>query len=123
MSADGVRNGPCSSWKETKLYRHIEELRLKFASFLDRLADGASTASDWDTFIVAHYRDDFLESIRRCVVRLMQNQLGVESESEQAKQALKAWALAVRYESNTPTDNQVEHQVEIRVSRDEGCVT
>ena len=44
------------------------EARLAFAEFLTRLA--ACDDADWEKYIVAHYADEFLEELRRCVMRM-----------------------------------------------------
>jgi hypothetical protein len=40
-----------------------------FLSFLDRFAAGDGTRSDWENFVVEHYRDDRIEEARRELVR------------------------------------------------------
>ncbi|MEZ6142225.1 MAG: hypothetical protein R3B84_16830 [Zavarzinella sp.] len=48
------------------------DVRLEFADFLERLADGRGVCSsiEWGKFIVGHYRDQEVEEIRRSVARL-----------------------------------------------------
>jgi hypothetical protein len=45
--------------------------RIAFADYLDRLAGGDDDKAEWLNYIIQHYYgDDFLEDIRRQVVRL-----------------------------------------------------
>ncbi|HEY2882127.1 MAG TPA: hypothetical protein VGJ15_06825 [Pirellulales bacterium] len=46
------------------------EWRTEFADFLRRLAAGTFTSTEWKRLIVTQYPDEFLEDIRRQVVRL-----------------------------------------------------
>ncbi len=46
------------------------DARLIFADFLDRLALGQASAEEWQSHVVAHYRDLVLEDVRRRCVRL-----------------------------------------------------
>jgi len=81
-------------------------LRLKFADFLDRLAnDNRVSTIEWQRLVVAHYPDEFLEEIRRCTVRLMQDRLPYHSNTEPAREALRCWAMALR----SSCSNHVEH--------------
>lgn len=71
--------------------------RLTFADFLDRLANHSSVSTnEWQRLVVTHYPDDFLEEIRRCTVRLMQDRLPYHSNTEPAREALRCWAMALR---------------------------
>jgi hypothetical protein len=70
--------------------------RHQFADFLDRLVAGSAHPDEWSSFVVMHYPDEFLEEIRRCVVRLAIGQLPLSLESPEGRQVLRAWAMAVR---------------------------
>jgi hypothetical protein len=48
-----------------------EQYRERFAAFLNRLAAGVSTNTDWRVHVVAHYLDEELEAIRCDLVKLM----------------------------------------------------
>lgn len=76
--------------------------RLRFADFLERLAEPGCKRADWDQFIVVHYPDEFLEEMRRCTVRLAIGELGYELDSPGGRQLLLAWALAIRCSVQTP---------------------
>lgn len=72
--------------------------RKQFADFLDRFASQAEfDRDDWERYVVAHYPDTFLEEIRRCVVRLGMGKIPVDMDSDEGRQLLRAWAVAVRY--------------------------
>lgn len=49
------------------------EVRLQFRGFITRLIDETATNAHWDSFCVAHYRDDVVEEVRRECVRLFLN--------------------------------------------------
>ena len=46
------------------------DYREQFADFLDRLADAPVDDDEWSSFVIFHYSDDVLESVRRDCVRL-----------------------------------------------------
>lgn len=78
-------------------HQQVVMLRLKFADFLERLADDNHVSTiEWQRLVVAHYPDEFLEEIRRCTVRLMQDQLPYQSNTDPAREALRCWAIAIR---------------------------
>lgn len=70
--------------------------RLDFADFLECLADNQTSANEWQRFVVNHYADEFLEEMRRCTVRLMQNRLPYHGATEPGREALRCWAMAIR---------------------------
>lgn len=76
---------------------NIRQLRLRFADFLDQIANEPKYSPiEWNRFIVTHYADEFLEEMRRCTVRLMQNRLPYHANTEPAREALRCWAMAIR---------------------------
>ena len=96
--------------------------RNEFASFLDRLASGDSSGNDWQQFAVTHYPDEFLEEIRRNVVRLYQNSLPLEPDTESANQLLSCWALTIRASiRNLNTDN-LETGISICLTQNEAVI-
>jgi len=70
--------------------------RRQFADFLDRLAAGQVDKDEWSSFVITHYPDEFLEEMRRCTVRLAIGHLVHKVESNEGKQTLRAWAIAIR---------------------------
>lgn len=71
--------------------------RRQFADFLDRLAAGTAHPDEWSSFVIRHYYpDEFLEEMRRCVVRLGIGHLPQSMGSDEGRQLLRAWAVAVR---------------------------
>ncbi len=48
----------------------MENFRVEFAEFLDRMAEGRGTDREWDVLVVTHYHDETLEDIRRRAVRI-----------------------------------------------------
>jgi hypothetical protein len=80
--------------------------RRQFADFLDRLAAGTAHAEEWHSFVVTHYRDEFLEEMRRCTVRLGIGQLEHAMDSDDGRQILRAWAVAIR--SSVPAEAEGE---------------
>lgn len=70
--------------------------RQQFADFLDRLASGIVDSDEWSSFIVTHYPDEFLEEMRRCTVRLVQNRLVHKAGSDEGNLTLRSWAIAIR---------------------------
>ncbi|MEZ5950998.1 MAG: hypothetical protein R3C12_17655 [Planctomycetaceae bacterium] len=81
--------------------------RSRFADFLDRLADNRSSPLEWERFVVAHYADAFLEEMRRCTVRLMQNRLPYQGNTEPGREALRCWAMAIRSASDSHPTNDI----------------
>jgi hypothetical protein len=77
---------------------HLESgnFRQQFADFLDRLASGPVSKDEWSNFVVTQYPDEFLEEMRRCTVRLLQDRLVHKGDSQEGKQTLRAWAIAIR---------------------------
>lgn len=76
---------------------HTASLRRRFADFLDNMAAANSlSAVDWQRHVVTHYADEFLEEMRRCTVRLMQDRLEYHSNTEASREALRCWAMAIR---------------------------
>lgn len=74
------------------------ETRLAFAEFLDRLAAGDD--ADWEQYIVAHYADDFLEELRRCVMRMRHYSTAVWGDQD-SNDMLRHWANALRLSTDT----------------------
>ena len=70
--------------------------RFQFADFLDRLAAAPVSVEEWQSFAVTHYPDEFLEEMRRCTVRLRGGHLRLAPDSDEGRQLLRAWAIAVR---------------------------
>ena len=101
---------------ETIIYRN------EFASFLDRLASGDSSGSDWQQNIIAHYPDEFLEEIRRNVVRLYQNSLPVQPDTESAKQLLNCWALTIRSSIGNLIAGNAETGIPICLTQNEAVI-
>jgi hypothetical protein len=66
-----------------------DERRLAFAGFLHRLAAGDVSGLEWSRFAVAHYRDEFLESIRRQTVELAIARCGGKEWSNSELQVLQ----------------------------------
>ncbi|MCA9178806.1 MAG: hypothetical protein KDB14_30295 [Planctomycetales bacterium] len=81
--------------------------RSRFADFLERLADRRASSFEWSRFVVAHYADPFLEEMRRCTVRLMQNRLPYHGDTEPGREALRCWAMALRSASAPPPTDGV----------------
>ncbi|QDT38099.1 hypothetical protein [Stratiformator vulcanicus] len=54
----------------------IEEQQKRFARFLERLIEGRIRQADWPTFVVEHYCDERLETVRRDLVRYAISQDG-----------------------------------------------
>jgi hypothetical protein len=101
---------------ETITYRN------DFASFLDRLASGDSPPADWQQFVVAHYPDEFLEEIRRNVVRLYQDRLPIESKADAAIQLLNSWSLTIRSSIETSVADNDEIGIPICLTPSEFVV-
>lgn len=101
---------------ETITYRN------EFASFLDRLASGDSSDSDWQQNAVAHYPDEFLEEIRRNVVRLYLNSLPVEPDTDSAKQLLNCWALTIRSSIGDLITENVKTGIPICLTQNEAVI-
>ncbi len=74
------------------------ETRLAFAEFLTRLAAGDD--GEWEQYIVAHYADDFLEELRRCVMRMRHYSTAVWG-SQDSNYMLLHWANALRLSTDT----------------------
>src|SRR5262249_34925807 len=70
--------------------------RQQFADFLDRLASGSAHHEEWSSFVVTHYPDEFLEERRGCLDRLGTGQLSHAIDSDEGRQILRAWAIAIR---------------------------
>ncbi len=75
---------------------HQGNYRRQFADFLDRLALTPVGLEEWQSFIVIQYPDEFLEEMRRCTVRLGGGHLAQAMDSDEGRQTLRAWAIAVR---------------------------
>ena len=48
----------------------MENFRVEFAEFLDRMAFRHAVDREWDVLVVTHYHDETLEDIRRRCVRI-----------------------------------------------------
>jgi hypothetical protein len=70
--------------------------RLAFAEFLRRLAAGRAKPIEWSRFILVHYPDDGLESIRREIVRLAIGRDGGVQWSDSECAALQHWSRELR---------------------------
>lgn len=82
-------------------YDHFAPItREAFARFLERHAQHRTGQIEWNHFIVRHYGDTFLEEIRRCVVRLMQNRLPIHGDTDAAIEMLHSWAFLLRSSTN-----------------------
>lgn len=80
--------------------------REAFANFLDRYADGQGSTFEWDHFVIRHYGDNFLEEIRRCVVRLVINELPIHGNTEVAREVLRSWAFLLRSSTNASIEQK-----------------
>jgi hypothetical protein len=78
LSVDGAREGDL----QRNLYVCVSDtaklmvsvmnnngLRLVFADFLDQLASGKAGQCDWARLVIAHYHDEYLEEIRKKLVK------------------------------------------------------
>ena len=81
---------------EPPILLHKGDYRKQFAAFLDRLASGTSHESEWSSFVVTQYPDEFLEEMRRCTVRLSIGVFGHQIDSIEGRQILRAWSIAIR---------------------------
>jgi len=73
--------------------------REKLAQFLLRLANGENDTADWESLIATHYPDEFLEEMRRSVVRLYQGRLDCPPDTDFASTILRSWAIALNGET------------------------
>ena len=73
-----------------------DNYRQQFADFLDRIAIGEVESEEWSSFVVLQYPDEFLEEMRRCTVRLSIGHLEQAMDSDEGRQLLRAWAIAIR---------------------------
>ena len=89
--------------------------RADFADCLDRLASGSASHRDWDTYLVAHYADEFLEEMRRCVVRLRHHSDAVWG-SDDSRATLRHWATAVRLATQVNVEGDAASNVDIRIT-------
>jgi hypothetical protein len=96
------------------------EQRIAFADYLDRLASGHESDADWERYVVAHYADEFLEEMRRCIVRL-RNYSNIRWGTTDAQSMIRHWASAVRFAANVDVCNDPASNVDIRVTIPE-CV-
>lgn len=99
--------------------------RREFADFLDRLANNRTSQIEWQHFIVNHYSDEFLEEMRRCTVRLMDNRLPYHGQTEPGREALRCWAMAIRSTcdpSETAQSTDTHDNVILAVNRNEATV-
>jgi hypothetical protein len=92
----------------TSFDRFVKITRESFAGFIDRYADGKTHEREWDHFIIQHYGDCFLEEVRRCVVRLVINQLPIHGNTDAAREILRSWAFLLRASTNCTRDREPE---------------
>lgn len=78
----------------------ISKQRVDFADFLSRVAAGRVGTIEWQRFIVTHYRDELLESIRRQAAKLSIDRDGGKEWSDSEFAALQQWSRQLR-SSNT----------------------
>lgn len=89
----------------TRMPHDSMTMRDEFAEFLERLSCGPIGAIEWNRFVVAHYPDAVMETIRVNVVRLMMcksqcSYTFTEAERDQLQywsQILKDRAAAEQY--------------------------
>ena len=74
--------------------------RLRFAAFLERLADHVASDVEWQDAIVQHYADQLLENVRRECVRLLYNARDRARPGPEEPTQLRAWAAALRSSSS-----------------------
>jgi hypothetical protein len=72
------------------------DYRQQFADFLDRLAIAPVDKEEWQSFIITHYPDEFVEDKRRCCVRLASGYLDQEIDTAEGKKLLRDWAQELR---------------------------
>jgi hypothetical protein len=72
------------------------DARLLFADFLERLSLGRSTDAHWDAFLIEHYPDVTLETIRSQCVGMLYRLGPQESPSQEHKAQLLEWAQVLR---------------------------
>lgn len=97
------------------------ESRLAFAEFLTRLAAGGDDGADWEQHVVAHHDDDFLEELRRCVMRLRHDSTAVWGDFE-CNQTLRHWADALRLSIDAPLPTDEDSHVKLSVTPSEFVV-
>lgn len=86
-------------------YDHFAPItREAFATFLERHAHHKTSQAEWSHFVIRHYGDTFLEEIRRCVVRLMQNRLPIHGDTDAAIEMLHSWAFLLQSSTNASED-------------------
>ena len=95
------------------------ESRLAFADFLTRLASGDE--SDWERYVVAHYADEFLEELRRCVMR-MRNYSTAKWGDDDSNDMLRHWANALRLSTDTELPKIDYSHVKLTVTASEFVV-
>ena len=93
--------------------------RLAFAEFLTRLATGDDT--DWEQYIVAHYADQFVEELRRCVMRLRHYSTAVWG-GQDSSDMLRHWANALRLSIETELPARDYSHVKLNVTASEFVV-
>jgi len=84
--------------EERLVESHVQNVqqRLAFADFLCRIVEGNVQAIEWNTFVVTHYPDEFLEAIRVRLVRLSIDRGGGKKWSESEIATLQQWARELR---------------------------
>ncbi|MDA7528181.1 hypothetical protein OAF98_01230 [Planctomicrobium sp.] len=95
------------------------EARVAFADFLTRLATGDD--ADWEKYIVAHYEDDFLEEMRRCVMRMRHYSNAVWGDTD-SNNMLRHWANALQLSTNTEISVIDSSRVKLTVTASEFVV-
>ena len=95
------------------------EARLAFAEFLTRLAAGDD--GDWEQYIATHYADDFLEELRRCVMRMRHYSTAVWGDQD-SNDMLLHWANALRLSTDTELPATDYSHVKLTVTASEFVV-
>jgi hypothetical protein len=72
------------------------DFRQQFADFLDRLAKAPVGIGEWQSFIITHYSDEFVEERRRRCVRLASGELDQGIDAPEGKKLLRDWAQELR---------------------------
>ena len=74
----------------------ISQQRTDFADFLRRVAAGRVGTIEWQRFIVTHYPDELLESIRRQTAKLSIDRDGGKEWSDSELASLQQWSRQLR---------------------------
>ena len=74
----------------------ISTQRADFADFLRRVAAGSVGVIEWQRFIVTHYHDELLETIRRQTAKLSIDRDGGKEWSDSELASLQHWSRQLR---------------------------